>query len=155
MLMPPPLLALVAALAQRAVSRDARPMTPARALLAATVAAASAALPATALRQFRAAATTTDPTHPERASALVTGGPNAITRNPMYLGLTGFLVANAIRKGSLRSLLPVAAFVAVMDQVQIPSEEAALRERFGPAYDDYRAAVPRWLDQRSLDLGGF
>lgn len=109
----------------------------------------------TAVKQLQRSDTTLDPTHPERTTALVTTGPYSVTRNPMYLGLTGFLVANAVRKGSLTSLLPVVAFVAVVDRVQIASEEAALLDRFGPAYDAYRTAVPRWLDQRSLDLGDF
>jgi protein-S-isoprenylcysteine O-methyltransferase Ste14 len=123
-------------------------------VLAAATAAGSVALPMTAVRLLNQAGTTIDPTHPERASALVTSGPYAITRNPMYAGLTGTLLANAARKGSLSSLLPVAVFVAVIDRVQIPAEEAALLDRFGPAYDAYTTAVPRWLDHRSLDLGG-
>jgi protein-S-isoprenylcysteine O-methyltransferase Ste14 len=154
MRIPPPLLALVAALAQRAVSRGSRPMTMFRGVLTVLTAGGSVALPMTAVKQLERAGTTIDPTHPEKASALVTTGPYAITRNPMYAGLTGLLLSNAVRKGSLASLLPVAAFVAVMDRVQIPSEEAALVQRFGRAYDEYRAAVPRWLDRRSLDLGG-
>ena len=149
-LIPPPFLALVTAIAQRALSRGARRMTPFRAVLAAATAAGSVALPVAARNQFQRSGTTLDPTHPERASTLVTTGPFASTRNPMYVGLTGLLLANAVRKGSMRSLLPVAAFVAVMDRVQIASEEAALHERFGADYDSYRTAVPRWLDRRSL-----
>ena len=67
----------------------------------------------------------------------------------MYVGLTGLLVANAIRRGSVRALLPAVVFVVVMDRVQIPAEEAALAEKFGADYDAYRAAVPRWVDRRS------
>ena len=152
-LIPPPFLALVAAIAQRALSTG-RPLTPLRGLFAAMTAAGAVVLPATAMKEFRRAGTTVDPNHPERASTLVTTGPFASTRNPMYVGLTGLLLANAVRRGSFKGVVPLAAFVAVMDRVQIPSEEAALRQRFGSDYDAYRTAVPRWLDFRSLTLGG-
>ena len=68
----------------------------------------------------------------------------------MYVGLTGLLVANAVRRGSWRALVPVAAFTLVIDRMQIAAEEAALRARFGADYETYRAAVPRWLGNRSL-----
>jgi protein-S-isoprenylcysteine O-methyltransferase Ste14 len=68
----------------------------------------------------------------------------------MYVGLTGVLVANALRQGSWRSLLPVAAFVVAMDRVQIPAEESAMLANFGAPYQTYRAAVPRWLGARSV-----
>jgi protein-S-isoprenylcysteine O-methyltransferase Ste14 len=88
--------------------------------------------------------------HPDRASVLVTSGPNAVTRNPMYVGLTGLLLANGVRRGSWAGLLPVVVFVAAVDRLQIAPEEQALRAKFGAQYDDYCAAVPRWLDRRSL-----
>lgn len=106
---------------------------------------ASGALAITAGRSFRHAGTTLDPMEPARASVLVRGGPNAATRNPMYVGLTGMLVANALRLGSRRSMVPIAVFVLVIDRVQIASEEAALSARFGEDYEDYRATVPRWV----------
>ena len=46
--------------------------------------------------------------------------------------------------------VPAAAFVALMDCTQIAAEEVALGAKFGAEYDAYRAAVPRWLDRRSL-----
>ena len=53
-------------------------------------------------------------------------------------------------RGSWTALVPVAAFVLVIDRTQVPAEEAALVASFGASYDAYRAAVPRWLDARSL-----
>lgn len=114
------------------------------------IAAGSGALSTSAVRQFRRRGTTVNPAEPTRASVLVTTGPNAISRNPMYVGLTGMLVANAVRRGSWRALLPLAAFAVVMDRVQVKAEETALLARFGDDYEAYCAAVPRWLGLRSL-----
>ena len=63
----------------------------------------------------------------------------------MYVGLSGLLVANAVRLGAWKALVPVAAFALVIDRLQIPAEEAALLANFGAEYEAYRATVPRWL----------
>ena len=52
-----------------------------------------------------------DPLHPDRAGQLVVEGPNGLTRNPMYVGMAGVLVAHAVRRGSWTALLPAALFV--------------------------------------------
>lgn len=80
----------------------------------------------------------------------MTTGANAVSRNPMYVGLAGLLVANAVRLGSWRALLPVAAFTLVIDRLQIAAEESALLVNFGADYEAYRATVPRWLGRRSV-----
>jgi protein-S-isoprenylcysteine O-methyltransferase Ste14 len=109
-------------------------------------------LAAGAASRFRRSGTTLDPVRPEEASALVTTGPNAITRNPMYVGLSGLLVAHAVWRGTWVALLPVAAFVAFIDRLQVRAEELALARKFGASYEAYRAAAPRWLDRRSIGL---
>jgi len=147
---PPPVLALAAGFAQRLLTGPARTPTTGRAAAATAVSLASVALAGGASRAFRRSGTTVKPFHPEQASTLVTTGSNVISRNPMYVGMTGLLVAHAIWGGSWSALLPVAAFVAVIDRVQIRAEESALHAKFGLAYDAYRAATPRWLDARSL-----
>lgn len=145
MRIPPPVLALAAAIVQRAMSKDPRPPTAVRGAAAGATAAASLGLAGASSAKFHRAGTTVDPLRPDRASALVTSGVNAVTRNPMYVGMAGVLVAHAIKRGSWTALLPAAAFVAVMDHVQISAEEVALADRFGSEYDDYRGRVPRWL----------
>ena len=107
-------------------------------------------LAAASERQFRRQGTTVEPFDPSRSTELVTTGANAITRNPMYVGLAGVLVANALRLGSWPALLPVAAFTVLMDRVQVAAEESALLANFGADYEAYRTAVPRWLDLRSV-----
>ncbi len=47
-----------------------------------------------AVRAFRRAGTTISPLHVERASALITRGGYARSRNPMYLAMTLVLVAS-------------------------------------------------------------
>ncbi len=141
---PPPVIALAAAGVQHALAPQGSTGS-ARRALAFAVAAASAGLAATTVRRFGAAGTTVDPTQPTRATTLVTDGPNSLTRNPMYVGLTGLLTAHALARGGLRTWLPVAGFVAAIDRLQIRPEEEALRSTFGTAYDDYCARVRRWL----------
>ena len=107
---------------------------------------------AASARQFRRRGTTVEPFDPSRAAVLVTTGANAVSRNPMYVGMAGLLVAYAVRRGSWTALLPVAAFTAYIDRVQIAAEEPALLANFGAEYEEYRAAVPRWLDRRSVTV---
>ncbi len=147
---PPPLLALTAAVAQRALAPARPPPSAARAAASAGVALAALSLDGAAGLGFRRSGTTVNPYRPEQSSTLVTTGVNAITRNPMYVGMAGLLVAHATWRGSWTALVPVAAFVLVIDRTQVPAEEAALVASFGASYDAYRAAVPRWLDARSL-----
>ena len=116
---PPPLLAVLAAGVQRAITPGASRATPLRATAAGTVALSSTVLATGAATRFRRSGTTLEPLHPERASALVTTGANQITRNPMYVGLTGMLLANAIRRGSWLALLPAVGFVVLLDRTQV------------------------------------
>jgi protein-S-isoprenylcysteine O-methyltransferase Ste14 len=118
------------------------------------MAGASVGLAVASAREFRRRGTTVEPFDPSRAAVLVTTGANAVSRNPMYVGLAGVLAANALRLGSWTALLPVAVFAAVIDRLQIETEEAALLANFGAEYEAYRASVPRWLDHRSVAAGG-
>ncbi len=144
---PPAAIAAGAALAQRALAR--RPRTTASTTAGAVLAAASGALLAGAVLRFRRSGTTVDPTAPDRASALVTGGANALTRNPMYVAMAGALVAHAATRRSWLALGPVALFVGVMTRGQIAAEERALTDAFGHEYEQYLRDVPRWVDARS------
>lgn len=77
---------------------------------------------------------------PER---LVTDGPYRFTRNPMYLGHLIFFLGLAITFSGLAWLLLV-VHLAWFDH-RARSDEEHLLARFGPAYDDYRTRVKRWL----------
>ncbi|MEO7944377.1 MAG: isoprenylcysteine carboxylmethyltransferase family protein [Marmoricola sp.] len=145
-------MALAAALAQRVLTGAAPAPTAGRVVVTTTVSLASVSMAGAAVSQFRRSGTTVEPFHPDHASVLVTTGANSISRNPMYVGMAGLLVANAIWRGSWAALAPVAGFVVIIDRLQIEAEESALLEKFGPEYEAYRAASPRWLDRRSLDF---
>jgi protein-S-isoprenylcysteine O-methyltransferase Ste14 len=141
---PPPLIALGFAGAQHLLAPE-QSTGVVRRSVAAGVAGTSLWLVGGSVARFRSRRTTVHPLHPDRATTLVTDGPNAITRNPMYVGMAGLLVAHALARGGLLTLLPVAGFVAVIDRVQIAPEEAAMERLFGEEYAAYQALVRRWL----------
>jgi protein-S-isoprenylcysteine O-methyltransferase Ste14 len=84
------------------------------------------------------------------APALVTAGPYAYVRNPLYIGnfLTalGFSIAftgGFDAKGrALWSAFGLGSMAAVYAAI-VPLEEAYLRQTFGSDFDDYVASVPR------------
>ena len=75
---------------------------------------------------------------------LIRSGPYALTRNPMYLGhlifQTGLALAFRSPLGWLILLANVPWFHA-----RVLEDEARLHETFGAEYEQYCAAVPRWL----------
>jgi protein-S-isoprenylcysteine O-methyltransferase Ste14 len=76
---------------------------------------------------------------------LVTSGPFAHTRNPMYMGFSIFLVGAALTVGSLTAWLAPTAFVVAADRWYIPFEEQRMLAVFGTGYTEYQSQVPRWL----------
>ncbi len=77
------------------------------------------------------------------APRLVTAGPFAHVRNPIYLGTFGLGLGVALLIGDPRALgLAVAALGALYAAI-VPAEEAFLARQFGAEYGRYRAAVPR------------
>ena len=80
----------------------------------------------------------------ERPTRLVTSGPYAYSRNPMYLGwhLIQLGVGVATGLGWVLATLPVA--VAYTHR-GIEHEETELARHFGPEFTGYRASVPRYL----------
>jgi protein-S-isoprenylcysteine O-methyltransferase Ste14 len=84
------------------------------------------------------------------APALVTAGPYAYVRNPLYVGnfitAAGFAVAFTGRNSAPMRLALVAGSLATMlgvYSVIVPHEERYLRATFGEAFDEYVARVPR------------
>ena len=77
--------------------------------------------------------------------ALITAGPYAYLRNPMYVGTLLNLLAFTGMSGLWYAVLAVAAILAVVYTSSIAYEEAFLSARFGEEYRRYREAVPRFL----------
>jgi protein-S-isoprenylcysteine O-methyltransferase Ste14 len=76
---------------------------------------------------------------------LVTDGPFAWSRNPMYLGFLLLLVGAAMLANAWVALLPALAFFLAAQFWYIPFEERAAAARFGDDYAAYRRRVRRWL----------
>lgn len=134
--------AAAAGIAQLAFPRKPSPLAaPAAALLLIP----AGVLGAGAVLTFMRWGTTVDPFHAERATTLITDGPNSVIRNPMYLAFALALIAHACWRGRLRAVLPVALYVLVTDRYQVADEERALEELFGEEYRAYLNRVPRWV----------
>ena len=146
--LPPPVLFAFAWVAQSVLARKRG--GPVSRLSGLALGAGSVALAAAAAGKFSRERTSLDPLVPD-ARVLVTTGANAVSRNPMYTGLVGVLVARAVSRRSLRALVPAAVVAFLLDTRQIPAEEELLSERFGPEFETYRSSTPRWVDGRSVE----
>jgi protein-S-isoprenylcysteine O-methyltransferase Ste14 len=88
------------------------------------------------------------PIYPIEPTRLVTTGLFARSRNPLYIGKLAMLTGLGLTLGSRLALATLALTLgwwAVLHWLVIPAEERSLQERFGPAYLEYAASVPRWL----------
>ena len=99
----------------------------------------------TGIIQFGKVSTTITPTHPEKASRLVITGIYRYSRNPMYCGVTLFLLALGIFLNDGLTLLMIPLFVVYLTYFQIIPEERILEQRFGNEYQDYKKSVRRWI----------
>jgi protein-S-isoprenylcysteine O-methyltransferase Ste14 len=78
-------------------------------------------------------------------SRVVTGGIYRITRNPMYVGLTGLLTMLAVHLAVPLALIGPLGFAFYIHYFQILPEERVLRAKFGPEYEEYCRRMRRWL----------
>jgi protein-S-isoprenylcysteine O-methyltransferase Ste14 len=145
---PPPVIALLAAIAMWAISK----VTPllgvprnVRLLAAGTLALVGIGSAIAGVVTFRRAGTTIHPHRPQETSALVSSGVYRLSRNPMYVGLLFVLIAWAVFLSSAWSLVGPFAFVLYISRFQIFPEERVLAAKFGEAYAAYKSRVRRWL----------
>jgi protein-S-isoprenylcysteine O-methyltransferase Ste14 len=79
-----------------------------------------------------------------RPTSLLTSGPYAFSRNPMYLSWAVIGLALATLLNSLWIAIAALSASAYLHMVTIPREEQALLSKFGAEYDVYRDTVRRW-----------
>jgi protein-S-isoprenylcysteine O-methyltransferase Ste14 len=104
--------------------------------------AAAAGLAVWALVTFKLADTSVEPWHPARH--LVTHGPYAYMRNPMYVALTLLTAALAVGADLPWVLVLLPPAVVATDRLVIAHEEVHLTRKFGDAYRAYCQRVRRW-----------
>jgi len=78
-------------------------------------------------------------------SVLLTHGPFALSRNPMFLAGLSVWLGWALFFGSVVVLIVSVVLWTVTHVFTVPREERALEARFGEAYRVYKERVPRWL----------
>ncbi len=76
---------------------------------------------------------------------LVNTGPFKISRNPIYLGMFGILVASAFLMQSLSALLIPILFLSIIQNTWIPHEEDKLKEKFPEEWEAYTSSTKRWF----------
>ena len=94
-------------------------------------------------RTMRAAGTNIHPSLP--ATAVVSDGPFAFTRNPLYVSLLAMFAGIGVAAASLTFLAVLVPFALVLHFGVVHREERYLEAKFGDAYRDYKSRVRRWI----------
>jgi protein-S-isoprenylcysteine O-methyltransferase Ste14 len=79
---------------------------------------------------------------------LVARGFYRFSRNPMYVAVLTVLLGEAIVLGSPALAAYALAVGIAFHLFVVFYEEPTLQRLFGPAYEEYRSEVPRWLGPR-------
>ncbi|MGB6906120.1 MAG: isoprenylcysteine carboxylmethyltransferase family protein [Methyloceanibacter sp.] len=108
-----------------------------------SLALAGLALGVLSIREFRRASTSVVPGEP--STTLLETGPYRFTRNPIYIGLVILYFALAIVLTSAWMLVLLIPVLIVLQRGVVEREEAYLKTKFGDAYRQYQARMPRWL----------
>lgn len=91
------------------------------------------------------------------APELVTSGPYAHVRNPLYLANMNLYAGFSFASGAFFPVLPIVIilFFALQYSLIILLEEETLRKLFGKSYDDYCSKVPRLFPKFTNGSGNF
>lgn len=76
---------------------------------------------------------------------IITSGPFARSRNPIYLGDVMVLAGAVFWWGAWPSVVLIPIFGWILTRRFIAPEEARMKENFGQEFDDFREKTPRWL----------
>jgi len=80
----------------------------------------------------------------EIPSMLITTGPFALTKHPMYVGMGLILVGESILLGSLVTFLIPIIFIVCIRKLFIPFEERTLKTWFPDEYKQYEQKIRWW-----------
>ena len=94
-------------------------------------------------RVMEAAGTNVRPDLP--ALAIVSNGPFAYTRNPLYLGVLAMFAGVGIALDAPAFLTVLVPLYVVLRFGVVSREERYLAAKFGDAYRDYTSHVRRWI----------
>jgi protein-S-isoprenylcysteine O-methyltransferase Ste14 len=92
---------------------------------------------------FQRAGTAVSPFKP--STALVRHGPYRLSRNPIYLADTAIYIGASILANTFWPLLFLPVALVLLYLTVIRREERFLSYKFGPAYEEYRRQVRRWM----------
>jgi protein-S-isoprenylcysteine O-methyltransferase Ste14 len=81
----------------------------------------------------------------QSATAIVSDGPFARSRNPIYVAIFLGLIGFALAFNSLWFLVALVPMYAVIRYGVIAREESYLERKFGQQYLDYKTHVRRWF----------
>jgi protein-S-isoprenylcysteine O-methyltransferase Ste14 len=79
------------------------------------------------------------------AQHLVQNGPYSISRNPIYLGFTLFMIGVGLAAGMIWFIILAIVAAFLTQKLAIEREEPHLDQRFGKKYRDYCKRVRRWI----------
>ena len=96
-------------------------------------------------RLFAKAKTSLDPLRPFKSTSLITNDIYKYSRNPMYFGYLLILLSSSVYLGNVMSIIIIPLFIFIINFIQIKPEEQALKDLFGPNYDEYLLKVRRWI----------
>jgi len=85
-------------------------------------------------------------------SRLITTGPFAYVRNPLYVGNFFITAGIAVYSGHTWIIITTIAAFAIQYFFIVEYEESILREKFGAEYDSYCKTVPAWFAKRRPKL---
>lgn len=79
---------------------------------------------------------------------LVTDGPYARVRHPLYLAMFGLLAGAVIGVSSIAGAIAALAAFAAGTALRVRAEDRLLAETFGAKFEDYRKRVPAFIPKR-------
>ena len=96
-------------------------------------------------RLFAQAKTNIDPLRPFKSTSLITNDIYKYSRNPMYFGYLLIILGSSVYLGNVISIIFIPLFIFTINFLQITPEEEALKDLYGPRYDEYLSKVRRWI----------